>query len=75
MCLSRRCRMIKAHVIIVHEIVSRASREDLMLFYNLPAFAEKDTNAFLSALARANGLIKKVCLFSAFTCRSADDTM
>ncbi|KIP09819.1 hypothetical protein PHLGIDRAFT_11671 [Phlebiopsis gigantea 11061_1 CR5-6] len=44
---------------VVHEIVARASREDLMLFYNLPAFAEKDTNAFLSALARANGLVKK----------------
>ena len=45
---------------LVHEIVARASREDLMLFYNLPAFSDKDTNAFLSALARANGLVKKV---------------
>ncbi|PSS32011.1 hypothetical protein PHLCEN_2v2253 [Hermanssonia centrifuga] len=44
---------------VVNEIVTRATREDLMLFYNLPAFAEKDTTAFLSALARANGMIKK----------------
>ena len=38
----------------------RANTQDLMVFYNLPAFAEKDANAFLSALARAQGLIKKV---------------
>ncbi|EKM59561.1 uncharacterized protein PHACADRAFT_181560 [Phanerochaete carnosa HHB-10118-sp] len=44
---------------VVHEIASRASRDDMMLFYNLPAFAEKDTNALLSTLARANGLVKK----------------
>lgn len=31
-----------------------------MLFYNLPAFADKDTTAFLSALARVNNYIKKV---------------
>lgn len=49
----------------MHEIVSRASQEDLMLFYNLPAFADKDTDAFLRALARASGLIKKVRLLVA----------
>lgn len=47
--------------VTVHEIVSRANQEDLMLFYNLPAFADKDANAFAAALARANGLVKKVC--------------
>lgn len=30
-----------------------------MLFYNLPAFADGDANAFLSGVARSNGLIKK----------------
>lgn len=45
---------------VVQEIASRAGRDDVMLFYNLPAFTEKDTNALLSALARVNGLIKKV---------------
>ena len=35
----------------------------MMLFYNLPAFAEKDADAFLSALARASGLIRKVSYF------------
>ena len=44
----------------VAELVSRADREDLMLFYNLPAFAAGDANAFLAGVARANGLIKKV---------------
>ncbi|KAI0699854.1 P-loop containing nucleoside triphosphate hydrolase protein [Cytidiella melzeri] len=44
---------------VVHDIVSRANQEDLMLFYNLPAFASNDTDAFLRALARASGLIKK----------------
>lgn len=47
-------------LILVAELVSRAEREDLMLFYNLPAFAAGDANAFLSGVARANGLIKKV---------------
>lgn len=44
----------------VAELVSRANKEDLMLFYNLPAFADGDANAFLSGVARSNGLIKKV---------------
>ncbi len=56
----------------VNEIVTRATREDLMLFYNLPAFAEKDTTAFLSALARANGLIKKVHLTSSIAIYMSD---
>jgi nuclear GTP-binding protein len=38
----------------------RASTQDLILFYNLPAFTEGDVSAFLSALARACGLVKKV---------------
>ena len=45
------------------EIVSRAQREDLMLFYNIAAFADGDPTAFLSGVARANSLIKKVCEF------------
>ncbi len=44
----------------VQELVTRASREDLMLFYNLPAFADKDANAFLAGVARTHDLIKKV---------------
>ncbi|GJE84787.1 nuclear GTP-binding protein [Phanerochaete sordida] len=44
---------------VVYEIAQRASRDDVMLFYNLPAFTEKDSSALLSALARANGLVKK----------------
>ncbi|KAI0092525.1 P-loop containing nucleoside triphosphate hydrolase protein [Irpex rosettiformis] len=44
---------------VVHNIVTRASQEDLMLFYNLPAFVRDDTDAFLKALARSSGLIKK----------------
>ena len=31
-----------------------------MLMYNLPIFMDGDATAFLSGLARANGLIKKV---------------
>ncbi|CAL1704387.1 unnamed protein product [Somion occarium] len=44
---------------VVSHIVARALREDLMLFYNIPAFAEGDLTAFLSGVARANSLIKK----------------
>ncbi|KIM83958.1 hypothetical protein PILCRDRAFT_420239 [Piloderma croceum F 1598] len=40
-------------------IVSRADTEDLMLFYNLPAFLKGDKNAFLSGIARSNGMVKK----------------
>ncbi|KAI1793027.1 P-loop containing nucleoside triphosphate hydrolase protein [Ganoderma leucocontextum] len=44
---------------VMSELVSRSSREDLMLMYNLPIFMEGDATAFLSSLARANGFIKK----------------
>ncbi|KAA1466062.1 hypothetical protein DENSPDRAFT_830806 [Dentipellis sp. KUC8613] len=43
----------------VTHIVERAEQQDLMVFYNLPAFAKGDTGAFLSGVARANGYIKK----------------
>lgn len=45
----------------VSYIVSRAETEDLMVFYSLPAFAKGDVDAFLVGVARAHGLIKKVC--------------
>jgi nuclear GTP-binding protein len=44
----------------VPEIVTRANAQDLILFYNIPVFAKDDTNAFLTALARANHVAKKV---------------
>jgi nuclear GTP-binding protein len=47
----------------VAHIVSRADTEDLMLFYNLPAFSKGDTDAFLSGLARSNGMVKKVRVY------------
>lgn len=47
-------------------MIADADREDLMLFYNIPAFMQGDANAFLSAVARANGLIKKVCYLMTF---------
>ncbi|KAI5124889.1 hypothetical protein M0805_007318 [Coniferiporia weirii] len=43
----------------VSDIVARANAEDLMLFYTLPAFTPDDATAFLSALARARGLVKR----------------
>jgi len=43
----------------VKPLIQRAIAEDLMLFYNLPAFSKGDDTAFLSALARANNLVKK----------------
>jgi hypothetical protein len=45
---------------LVTQIVSRANSEDLMLFYNLPAFANNDTEALLRTLARVERLTKKV---------------
>ncbi|KDQ65029.1 hypothetical protein JAAARDRAFT_167869 [Jaapia argillacea MUCL 33604] len=42
----------------VADIVSRADHEDLMVFFNLPAFIQGDVNGFLSGVARTNGLIK-----------------
>lgn len=41
-------------------IVERAKREDLMVFYNIPAFLPGDVNAFLTAVARHDGLMKNV---------------
>ena len=46
--------------VIVAHIVERASAEDLMLMYNLPAFPSGDVTAFLSGVARSNHLVKKV---------------
>ncbi|KAI0069108.1 hypothetical protein BV25DRAFT_1845130 [Artomyces pyxidatus] len=43
----------------ISHIVSCANTEDLMLFYNLPAYAKGDPSAFLSGVARANGFIKR----------------
>lgn len=40
-----------------------------MLMYNLPIFMDGDATAFLSGLARANGLIKKVRRFYAVLIR------
>ncbi|KAH9950048.1 hypothetical protein B0H21DRAFT_21208 [Amylocystis lapponica] len=54
-----RIERLKDPVPVVAEIVARADREDLMLFYNLAAFADGDANAFLSGVARSNGLVKK----------------
>ncbi|PCH41575.1 hypothetical protein WOLCODRAFT_119235 [Wolfiporia cocos MD-104 SS10] len=50
---------LKGPLPVAAEIVNHAEKEDLMLFYNLPAFADDDGTAFLTALARANGMIKK----------------
>ncbi|RPD62065.1 hypothetical protein L226DRAFT_508977 [Lentinus tigrinus ALCF2SS1-7] len=44
---------------VLAELVSRATREDLMLLYNLPIFTDGDADAFLAGVARANGFIKK----------------
>lgn len=43
----------------VQWIVSRASIQDLMVHYNLPAFSKGDANAFISGVARALNLIRK----------------
>ncbi|RXW16430.1 hypothetical protein EST38_g9417 [Candolleomyces aberdarensis] len=40
-------------------IISRANNEDLMLLYNLAAFARDEPIAFLSGVARSNQLVKK----------------
>ncbi|KZS97911.1 hypothetical protein SISNIDRAFT_481788 [Sistotremastrum niveocremeum HHB9708] len=40
-------------------LISRADVEDLMLHYTLPAFGSSDHEAFLRAVARANGFVKK----------------
>jgi hypothetical protein len=33
-----------------------------MLFYNLPAFAKDNADAFLAGLARSHHLLRKVCI-------------
>lgn len=43
----------------VENFVSRATTEDLMLLYSLPAFIKDDSEAFLKGVARAKQLIKK----------------
>lgn len=48
------------YLLTVEHIVSRANTEDLMLLYNLPAFAKGDPNAFLAGVARSNGMVKRV---------------
>lgn len=43
---------------LVTHMISRAETQDLMLAYNLPAFAKGDTTAFLAGIARVNSLVK-----------------
>ena len=49
-------------VSLVDYIVPNAKKQDLMLLYNLPAFADNDVGAFLNGVARSNNLLKKVCV-------------
>lgn len=49
-------------VSLVDHIVPNAKKQDLMLLYNLPAFADNDVGAFLNGVARSNNLLKKVCV-------------
>jgi len=44
----------------VSHIVPNAKKQDLMLQYNLPAFADNDVGAFLNGVARSNNLLTKV---------------
>jgi len=41
-------------------IIKRSNAQDLMLAYNIPYFTAGDVEAFLLAVARANGRIRKV---------------
>ncbi|KAI0786475.1 P-loop containing nucleoside triphosphate hydrolase protein [Abortiporus biennis] len=50
---------LKDPIPVVNEIVSRANKEDLMLFYSIPAFPDNDVISFLTGVARANNVIKK----------------
>jgi nuclear GTP-binding protein len=58
-----RCRgridRLKDPLFAVSHILSRADTQDLMLGYNLPAFAPGDPTAFLAGLARVSGCVKK----------------
>jgi len=44
----------------VEYIFKRSDAQDLMLAYNVPYFTAGDLDAFLTALARANGRVRKV---------------
>ncbi|KAF7313480.1 hypothetical protein HMN09_00503900 [Mycena chlorophos] len=50
---------LKDPILPVQHLLPRASAEDLMLLYNIPAFTAGDTDAFLGCVARANQLVKK----------------
>ena len=41
--------MTEIHTRLVTPLIHRADAQDLMLFYNLPAFSKGDVTAFLSA--------------------------
>ncbi len=47
-------------ILPVHHIIKRANPQDLMLYFNTPAFQEGDVESFLVSLARTQGRIKKV---------------
>ena len=49
---------------LVSNIVLRAIREDLIVFYNTPAFMPGDVGAFLTALARKNGITRNVRVYT-----------
>ena len=61
------CAGSDVHFLVVDHFVSRATTEDLMLLYNLPAFMKEDSTAFLTGVARAKQLIKKVHLSSSYS--------
>lgn len=52
----------------VEYIFKRSDPQDLMLAYNVPYFTAGDLDAFLLALARANGRVRKVSLASEAEC-------
>ena len=49
-------------LVVVKQIVNRATPQDLMLAYNIPHFAAGDIETFLISVARAQGRIRKVSL-------------
>ncbi|WWC58751.1 uncharacterized protein I303_101295 [Kwoniella dejecticola CBS 10117] len=50
---------VKDALPLVNYIIKRSNHQDLMLAYNVPYFEAGDLDAFLTALARAQGRIKK----------------
>lgn len=50
---------VKDPMPLIEYIVTHSSAEDLMLFYNLPAFSKDDVDAFISGVARSQQLVKK----------------